>query len=192
MTNLNNVLPAKLSHKHKHSIFGILVIAFTLGISACSRTTLDDYRDTTPQLDLRTFFEGSLMAYGLLQDRSGKVTRRFEATIEASWEGEQGTLVEHFIYDDGEEQDRIWQLTHQGNGRYSGVAGDVIGTANGEISGAAFNWVYSLEVPYGDGTIVVNLDDWLFLVDEDHIINRTVLRKFGFRVGELSLVIEKV
>ena len=63
MKNLNNVLPTKLSHKHKHSIFGILVIAFTLGISACSKTTLDDYRDTTPQLDLRTFFEGSLMAY---------------------------------------------------------------------------------------------------------------------------------
>ncbi|MDG2176895.1 MAG: DUF3833 domain-containing protein [Gammaproteobacteria bacterium] len=167
----------------------IIAVVFLAG---CSRVTLDDYRDTTPVLDLKTFFDGPLMAYGILQDRSGKVTRRFKATIDASWNGEQGTLVEHFIYDDGEEQDRIWQLSHLGNGRYTGVAGDVVGSASGEISGAAFNWKYNLEVPYNDGTIVVNLDDWLFLINEDHLMNRTVLRKFGFRVGELSLVIEKV
>ena len=161
-------------------------------LAGCSRITLDDYRNTTPELNLRTFFDGRLMAYGLLQDRSGKVTRRFEATIDAYWNGEQGTLVEHFIYADGEEQDRVWQLTHLGNGRYSGTAGDVVGSANGEIAGAAFNLEYSLEVPYGDGTIVVDLDDWLFLVGENHLINRTVLRKFGFRVGELSLIIEKI
>jgi len=39
---------------------------------------------------------------------------------------------------------------------------------------------------------VLNLDDWLYLVEENHLINRTQLRKFGFRVAELTLVIEKV
>ena len=169
----------------------LVLIVAVIFLAGCSRVNIDDYRNTSPQLDLRTFFDGPLMAYGVLQDRSGKVTRRFEATIDASWNGEQGTLVEHFIYDDGEEQDRVWQLTHLGNGRYTGGAGDVIGSASGQISGAAFNWEYNLEVPYKDGSIVVSLDDWLFLIDENHLINRTVLKKFGFRVGELSLVIEK-
>jgi hypothetical protein len=38
----------------------------------------------------------------------------------------------------------------------------------------------------------VSLDDWLYLVDERHLLNRTTLTKFGFRVGELTLVIEKL
>ena len=132
------------------------------------------------------------MAYGILQDRSGKVTRKFTASIEASWSGEQGTLVEHFVFDDGEEQDRTWTLNHLGDNRYTGTAGDVIGTASGEIAGSAFNWTYQLDVPWGDSSIVLNLDDWLYLVEENHLINRTQLRKFGFRVAELTLVIEKV
>lgn len=169
-----------------------MLFAFVLVLAGCSRVSLDDYTGSAPALDLKRFFDGELVAYGILQDRAGRVTRKFTATIDASWEGEVGTLVEHFVYDDGEEDDRTWQLTHLGNNRYAGTAGDVVGTASGAIAGAAFNWQYRLEVPWRDGSIVLNLDDWLFLVDDEHLINRTDLRKFGFKVGELSLVIEKV
>jgi len=169
-----------------------LLIICIFFLSSCGQVSLDDYTNTRPVLDLKTFFDGKLLAHGILQDRSGRVTRRFTATIDASWEGEQGTLVEHFVFDDGEEQDRIWQIVHLGEGRYTGTAGDVVGTAQGQIAGSVFNWKYQLDVPWGDDSIVLNLDDWLYLVDEDHLINRTELRKFGFRVGELSLVIRKV
>lgn len=168
-----------------------LLILSLLFLSACSQVTLDDYQGTTPGLDLKTFFDGELMAYGILQDRSGRVTRKFTATIDASWSGDQGTLVEHFVFDDGEEQDRTWQLTYHGNNLYSGIAGDVVGTAEGQIAGSVFNWRYQLDVPCGEDSIVLNLDDWLYLVEDNHLINRTILRKFGFRVAELTLVIEK-
>jgi len=168
-----------------------LILVLLVFLPACSRVALDDYQGTSPELDLKTFFDGELMAYGILQDRSGRVTRKFTATIDASWSGDQGTLVEHFVFDDGEEQDRTWQLTYHGDKRYSGVAGDVVGIANGQIAGSAFNWRYQLDVPWGDSSIVLSLDDWLYLVEENHLINRTELRKFGFKVAELTLVIEK-
>jgi hypothetical protein len=167
-------------------------LVLLLLIAGCSPVTIQDYQATEPALDLKSFFDGELMAYGMLKNRSGMVTRRFTATIDASWDGENGTLVEHFIFDDGEEQDRVWQLVHQGNGVYTGTAGDVVGEAEGEISGSVFQWQYQLEVPYNDSTIVVKLDDWLYLLDEDRLINQTKLTKFGFRVGELVLFIEKV
>ena len=119
------------------------------------------------------------------------MTRRFVASIEASWEGDRGTLLEEFHFDDGEIQYRTWVLTNMGNGKYVGRAEDVIGEAKGSVVGSVFQWQYLLDVPYGDGSIVVNLDDWLYLVDERHLINKTRLTKFGFRVGELTLVIEK-
>ena len=161
-------------------------------LSACGAVSVDEYVETRPALDLRTFLDGELRAYGMLQDRGGRMTRRFTATLQGSWNGEQGTLVEHFVFDDGEEQDRTWQLRHLGGGRYEGTAGDVIGLAAGKTSGSVFQWNYELDVPWRDGSISVTLDDWLYLVDERHLLNRTELSKFGFRVGELTLLIEKL
>lgn len=80
---------------------GILVFFLLL---SCSSQNLDQYADTGPALDLKEFFNGQLMAYGMLENRSGVMTRRFTATIDASWEGDQGTLVEEFLFDDGEIQ----------------------------------------------------------------------------------------
>ncbi len=169
-----------------------VVAIFVFALSACSGTNVETYSATQPPLDLRTFLQGDLVAYGMLQDRSGRMTRRFVATMQASWNGETGTLAEQFRFDDGEEQERTWTITHLGNGRYSGVAGDVVGEALGQTAGSVFQWQYQLEVPWNDSSIVVNLDDWLYLVDDRHIVNRTSMTKFGFRVGELTLVIEKL
>ena len=170
----------------------VLIVGLSFLLNACQQVNIEDYQGSSPQLDLQTFFQGDLMAYGILQDRAGKVTRKFSASIEASWEGNTGTLEEHFLFDDGEQQARTWVLTDLGDGRITGTAGDVEGKASGRIVGSVFQWQYQLEVPYNDGTILVNLDDWLYLVDQNHLINKTELKKFGFRVGELTLVIEKI
>jgi hypothetical protein len=168
-----------------------LLVPFAFLLSGCSAIEVHDYAATSPALDLKQFFNGDLRAYGMLQDRSGRMTRRFSATLQGSWQGETGTLVEHFVFDDGSEQDRTWTLQHLGDGRYRGSAGDVVGEASGAAAGSVFSWQYQLDVPWRDDSIVVNLDDWLYLVDEAHLLNRTTLSKFGFRVGELTLVIEK-
>lgn len=170
----------------------VCIGAFCFLLLSCSSQQLDDYAATLPALDLKTFFDGELRAYGMLQNRGGEMTRRFTAMINASWQGNAGILEEEFVFDDGEIQYRTWHLTDHGDGRYSGTAEDVIGTAGGSIVGAVFQWQYQLEVPYNDGTIAVALDDWLYLIDDNHLINRTRLSKFGFKVGELTLLIEKL
>jgi hypothetical protein len=176
----------------KASIAHAAVLALVCLLSACNSTSIEDYANTRPTLDLRTFFDGELNAYGMLQDRSGRLTRRFTAALSGSWQGETGVLVEHFVFDDGEQQDRTWTLHHLGDGRYSGTAGDVQGTAAGAVSGAVFQWQYQLQVPWRDDSIVVTLDDWLYMIDQQHLLNKTELRKFGFKVGELTLLIEKL
>ncbi len=170
----------------------LIAIALLFLIAACSVNRVEDYSDTQPALDLREFLSGELRAYGMLQNRSGKMTRRFTADLQGTWNGDTGVLEERFVFDDGEIQFRTWQLQHDGNGHYTGTAGDVVGVASGSARGSVFQWAYALEVPYSDDTIVVSLDDWLYLVDENHLLNRTTLTKFGFRVGELTLLIEKI
>jgi hypothetical protein len=170
----------------------LLPLLCALLLTACGSVNVSDYSATEPKLDLREFLNGELRAYGMLQDRSGRMTRRFTATLQGTWTGEEGVLAEVFHFDDGEVQERTWRLRHDGNGNYTGTAGDVVGTAEGSLGGAVFNWQYQLEVPWRDDSIIVSLDDWLYLVDERHLLNHTTLTKFGFRVGELTLVIEKL
>lgn len=160
-------------------------------VTACSKVSVQDYQGTRPNLDLKQFFDGTLKVYGVLQNRQGVVTRKFTADIDAYWEGEKGYLNETFYFDDGEVDTRNWVLTDLGHGRYSGTAGDVVGQAQGEVSGSAFHWRYVLSIPYKGKSINVSLDDRLYLVADKRLINKTKLKKFGFNVGELTLVIEK-
>ena len=106
------------------------------GLWGCSTVDIDDYRAEKPVLELRDYFNGTLDAWGMFQDRSGKVVKRFHVVIEASWQGEVGTLDERFAYSDGSTQRRVWTITRLGPGRYSGRADGVVGGASGEAPGA--------------------------------------------------------
>ena len=171
-------------------IFGILAsLTLTMG---CSSIDVVDYENTSPKLDLKTFFNGKLKVYGMVQDMSGRMTRRFTADIDASWNGNTGILDEVFYFDDGEQQTRIWTLQDLGNGNYTGTAGDVVGEASGSARGAVFHWRYTLTIPYDGDTLDVKLDDWLYLIADDRLLNRTSINKFGLQVGEITLMIEKL
>jgi len=167
-----------------------IAVASFLFIS-CGSINVEEYSNAEPKLDMKTYFDGDLKAYGILQDRSGKVTRKFTADIAASWEGNIGILDETFYFDDGENSKRLWKLKLDGS-TITGTAGDVVGEASGELAGNTLFWSYVLSVPYKGKAIDVKIDDWLYLVTEDKLINKSVLKKFGFRVGELTLIIEKV
>lgn len=161
-----------------------------LCLSACA-VKLEDYQNTEPALDLSEFFNGHLEAYGVVQDYKGKVTRRFRADILGSWQGNEGVLDELFFFADGEQQHRCWRLSKNGN-EYRGRAGDVVGEAVGMTAGNALNWRYVLAIPVDDKVWNIKLDDWMFLVDENNLINRASLSKFGFEVGQITLYIRKV
>lgn len=167
-----------------------LLLLTTLLLGACS-ARLEDYRDTRPVLDLRQFFRGDVQAWGQFQDRSGKVVKRFRVQVKGTWQGNDGRLDEYFVYDDGSRQTRTWLLTALPDGRYAGRAGDVVGEARGQAVGSALHWRYTLALPVDGKVYHVTMDDWMYLQDPDTLVNRTVMRKFGLRLGEVTLFFRK-
>ncbi len=127
----------------------------------------------------------------MLQDFSGKQTRRFTADIVGTIDGNSITLDETFLFDDGEKQKRVWVITQHDDGAYSGTAGDVVGVATGKVSGNVLHWVYQLRIPYDGDEITLTLDDWLYRQDENHMFNLTSMKKFGIEVGKLTLFFQK-
>jgi len=162
-------------------------IAATLGLAGCAGPQVNDYAAEKPLLDLRQYFNGTLDAYGVFTDRSGQVVKRFTVVMRCSWSGEDGVLDEDFIYSDGTTQKRIWRLKHLGAGRYTGTAGDVIGTASGEARGNAFRWGYTLALPVDGRVWNVEFDDWMYLINERVMLNKATMSKFGIRLGEVTL-----
>ncbi|WP_019560656.1 DUF3833 domain-containing protein [Caldimonas manganoxidans] len=165
--------------------------AAAAGLSGCASQNLDTYAGQRPELDLRRYFEGRLTAYGLFQDRSGQVVRRFTVAMEGRWDGDQGVLDEVFTYSDGRTERRVWRLTRLADGRYSGRADDVVGEARGQVRGNALHWRYTLRLPVDGRTYDVQFDDWMYLMDERVMLNKAVMSKFGIRLGEVTLTFLK-
>jgi hypothetical protein len=158
--------------------------AFVLG---CASPTPADYAAEKPVLDLKTYFNGELIAHGIFTDRSGKVARRFVVQMTGTWTGNQGVLDERFTYSDGKTERRVWRLTDLGGGRWEGRADDVVGVATGVSAGNALNWRYTLALPVDGKVYEVQFDDWMYLMDDKVMLNTAVMSKFGIRLGNVTL-----
>lgn len=170
---------------------GVLIMGLLTFLSACGGSKLDHYKGTQPTLQLESYFNGPIKAWGVVQDYRGRVTRRFDIDMVGEWNGDTGTLTEDFDYYDGETQQRIWTIKKIADKQYEGTASDIIGTAEGNTEGHAARWAYIMDLPVGDTTYKIRFDDWMFLMNDGVLINRSYLKKFGFKVAELTIFMQK-
>jgi hypothetical protein len=166
-------------------------LAVVAGLAGCASVDPAAYQAEQPVLDLQTYFDGTIDAHGMFQDRSGKVVKRFTVAMTGTWNGDTGVLDEDFTYSDGTKQRRVWTIKRVAAGRYVGTAPDVVGEAIGIAAGNALNWRYTLALEVDGRTWHVDFDDWMFLMDHKVMLNRAVMSKFGIRLGEVTLAFSK-
>jgi hypothetical protein len=171
----------------------ILIIIFSILITSCSGNNMKpkDFKDQKPRLIIEDYLSGNVKAWGILQDRSGKVTRQFSADLDGKWDGKQLILDEKFNWSDGEVQKRQSTINKIDEHNYEGTAGDVVGTAKGYSYGPAFKFEYVLLVPIKGKEIKITFDDWIFKQDDRVAINRATMTKFGIKVAELTVMFVK-
>ena len=169
----------------------LVAAAIALSLSGCASPMPADYAAEKPVLDLQRYFNGDITAHGLFTDRSGKVVRRFTVLMKCHWTGDDGVLDEAFSYSDGQAERRVWHLKKRPDGRYTGTAGDVVGTAEGQAAGNAFQWTYTLKLTVNNSVHEVQFDDWMYLMDEHVMLNKAVMSKFGVRLGDVTLAFHK-
>ncbi len=169
----------------------IIIFAFTTSCSTNSNMKPEDFKNKEPRLVIEEYLSGNVKAWGILQNRSGKVTRQFTADLNGKWDGTQLILDEKFNWDDGEIQTRQWKINKIDEHNYEGTAGDVVGKAKGYSYGPAFKFEYVLLVPVKGKEIKITFDDWIFKQDDKVAINRAVMTKFGFKVAELTVFFVK-
>lgn len=172
-------------------IRSLLVAVTLLVLTGCSAMKIEDFADTGPEFVPEEYFIGHTKAWGFFQDRFGTVRREFVVDIQGYMDGDVLVLDEDFVYADGETDKRVWRIRHLGDGRYEGEADDIIGTATGERRGKAMRWGYDFDLAVGDQTWRVTFDDWMLRQDEDVMINKTTVSKWGFTLGEVFIFFQK-
>ena len=90
----------------------IFALIATILLTSCSGDNMKptDFKDQKPRLIIEEYLSGNVKAWGVLQDRSGKVTRQFKADLNGKWDGKNLILDELFNWNDGEKQTRKWTI----------------------------------------------------------------------------------
>ena len=163
-----------------------------MSLCGCHSNQAEQYQNNTPTLTIQNYFNGPLKAQGMLQNWNGKQTRRFDITMTGEWKNEkEGQLHESFVFDDGEKQTRDWTLTMIDAHHFVASAHDVVGQARGEQYGNTIHMQYSLRVKVNGKDRDINIDDWLYAMNDKVVINKSTLKKFGLTVGQLTIAFNK-
>jgi glutamine cyclotransferase len=144
-----------------------------------------DYSGTGPHFDMREYLNGPLQCEGMIYGPTGRVTSRFVADMDVTWTGNVGIMKERFHYDSGTIQDRQWTLTIGNDGAIKAEADDLIGIGRGMQEGSALELKYRIKLPESAGGHELDAVDWMYLIENGTIMNRSQFRKYGIKVAEL-------
>ncbi len=147
------------------------------------------YEGTGPVFDIRTHLSGEMISEGIIYGPMGRVVSRFVATMNGEWSDDTGTLSEDFAYAGGNTQARKWYLTMGEDGAFTATADDIIGKGHGQQTGATVQLHYRIRLPESAGGHVLDVTDWMYLMENGTIMNRSEMRKFGIKVAELVATI---
>ncbi len=140
-----------------------------------------------PTFEPESYFAGRLDAYGVFVDRFGSIQRQFEVVVEGRKTDAGFSLDEYFLYDDGEREERRWDVTALGNGRYEGRCRDVIGVARGVCTANMLSWKYRFRLEMFGRKVAVTFDDVMVLQSGGVLVNRATVSKAGLKLGEVLL-----
>ena len=170
----------------------LIILVLALVLVAMWRPTMtfrwqspDDYLDTGPKFDVKKNLGGKMVSDGVVYGPTGRVVTRFVAEMVGEWDGNTGTLAEYFQYAGGGGIDRKWYLIVQDDENFTATAEDIVGVAVGRVSGSTVQLKYKLRLADDAGGHVLDVVDWLYLMENGTIVNRSQMRKFGVKVAEL-------
>jgi Protein of unknown function (DUF3833) len=137
--------------------------------------------------DLTDFLEGQSRAYGVFEDRFGKLRRRFEVAVSGVRQGEALELTEDFVFDDGERQTRVWRLNPGKAGTFSAMTAGVAAPGQGQHADTRCELAYRMRL----GKMSFDFTDAFYALSGDMVLNRARVSKFGITVGYVTIVFRR-
>ncbi len=137
------------------------------------------------------YFVGDIEATGVFIDRFGIIRRRFNVSITGNKTPAGFTLDEYFLFDDGEEEFRRWEIKKISQNKYVGLCNDVCGQAVGTLTDAHLSWEYHFNLNMFDRKIKVKFEDIMVQQTPLIMLNNAKIKKYGLLLGEVFITFMK-
>ena len=163
----------------------------TLALSACARVPKSPTGSLVP-ITLDQAFSGRAVGAGVFRIDLTGTERRFTARLNGRLEGDRLTVVEDFIYDDGEENRLTWVFDKAGPGRWTGRREDTVGTAEVIETGSEIRLSYLADFRSGDDVTRLGFEDVIYFGSDGRVINDAIVTRLGIPIGRVRFEMRQV
>ncbi|MGN6669934.1 MAG: DUF3833 family protein [Candidatus Nucleicultricaceae bacterium] len=176
----------------KFLLFLFLLVGLYLYVTKRLRGSLERYKHKNPKLDPWKFFKGKLHAVGMIQDPFGRVLQSFDIDVFGEFTRTSGVMKQTFTSGGAPIAKRTWNFVKISDHRFEGCAPDVVGKARGEWQGNAIHMTYRIRIPLFGRERIVDVDDFLYAVNAEQVLNTAVFKKWGIPVARLYISFQKL
>jgi len=121
--------------------------------------------------------------------------RRFTALLNGTVTGQTGarrlTVVEDFIYDDGDKNRLTWVFDEVGAGRWSGKREDTVGVAEVIEKDGVIRLTYTADFVSPSGTTRLGFSDVIYDAGGGLMINDAIVTRWGLPVAKVQFKIQR-
>lgn len=160
------------------------VLLGSLAVGACARVPASP-QDPLAPITLEDAFVGRAVGAGVFRVSLTGAERRFTARLDGRLERDRLTVVEDFVYDDGEENRLTWVFDRAGPGRWTGQREDTVGLAEVVETGTEIRLSYLADFRSGEDVTRLGFADVIYLGPDGRIINDAIVTRWGVPVARV-------
>ena len=172
----------------------LLLGLVALPLASCAGTPVPT-TTSGPPITLVSAFLGRTTGRGHFRIWLTGDERRFTAKLNGTVKGRTGarvlTVVEDFLYDDGQKDRLTWVFREQGPGRWTGKREDTVGEATVAEEDGLIRLTYTADFKSPSGVNRLGFEDILYSSPDGTIINDAVVTRAGIAVASVRFVIRR-
>lgn len=158
------------------------VLGAPAALAACATTPASPPQPLQP-ITLEAAFAGRSDGAGVFRVWLTGRERRFTARLDGRLRGDRLTVVEDFVYDDGDKNRLTWVFDRAGPGRWIGRRDDTVGTAEVIETGAEIRLAYTADFQSPDGVTRLGFADVIYFDPDGRVINDAIVTRWGLPVA---------
>jgi hypothetical protein len=136
-------------------------------------------------------FAGRATGRGVFRNGLTGAERRFTARLDGRLRGDVLTVVEDFLYDDGQADRLTWVFTRSGPGTWTGRREDTVGVARVTEDGRVIRLAYVADFRSPGRVTRLGFSDVITRRADGVIVNDAVVRRGGVPVGTVRFEIAR-
>jgi hypothetical protein len=178
----------------KTRLRALLVGMVIPALGGCATMQPQDFAGSKAHFVLDRYFLGHTRSWGVFENRGAEPRRSFIADSIGKRQAD-GTLVltQHFVFSDGKQQMRIWQIRRVDAHHWDATANDMIGVAHGVGYGNTLHWEYTIRVDAKNPLSDVHIRQWIYQPEgTDTVMTRLVITKLGLSLFQVTESIHHV